>query len=151
MDSFSPVFLLPILSVTGSQKGGYSLRGNGSMDFEMLKQVGVNVESAMERFMGNNALYAKMLKKILYEPAFGELVHAVSACDRQAALAASHTMKGICGNLSLDPLFDLFSEQVVLMRADQWDDAYNILPEITETYTKTVETMRAWLDMRAEI
>ena len=80
------------------------------MDFEMLKQVGVNVESAMERFMGNNALYAKMLKKILYEPAFGELVHAVSACDRQAALAASHTMKGICGNLSLDPLFDLFSE-----------------------------------------
>ena len=51
------------------------------MDFEMLKQVGVNVESAMERFMGNNALYAKMLKKILYEPAFGELVHAVSACD----------------------------------------------------------------------
>ena len=64
------------------------------MDFEMLKQVGVNVESAMERFMGNNALYAKMLKKILYEPAFGELVHAVSACDRQAALAASHTMQG---------------------------------------------------------
>ena len=26
-----------------------------------------------------------------------------------------------------------------------------VLPEITETYTKTVETMRAWLDMRAEI
>ena len=44
------------------------------MDFEMLKPVGVNVESAMERFMGNNALYAKMLKKILHEPAFGELV-----------------------------------------------------------------------------
>lgn len=37
------------------------------------------------------------------------------------------------------------------MRADQRDDAYNMLPEITETYTKTVETMRAWLDMRAEI
>ena len=68
MDSFSPVFLLPILSVTGSQKGGYSLRGNGSMDFEMLKQVGVNVESAMERFMGNNALYAKMLKKFFTSP-----------------------------------------------------------------------------------
>lgn len=116
------------------------------MDFSLLNKVGINTNSAVERFMGNEALYAKMLKKFLDDHSFEKLNEAVSAGSGAAALEASHTLKGICGNLSIDSLFELFSEQVVLMRADKWDDAYGMMSDITEQYNKVSDALRTWFD-----
>ena len=118
------------------------------MDFTLLKRIGFNTDGAIERFMGNEALYIKMLKKFLDDTTFSKLTEAVSEESGQAALEASHTLKGICGNLSIENLFELFAEQVVLMRADKWKEAYAMMPEITETYTSVTETLRNWLDMQ---
>lgn len=117
-------------------------------DFEMLKQVGINTDSAIKRFMGNEALYIKMLRKFLADDTFASLVQAVSQRCGESALSASHTLKGISGNLSMDRLFELFSQQVVLMRADKWDEAYSMMTEINENYAKIVKTLSTWLDMR---
>ncbi|MBP1561922.1 MAG: Hpt domain-containing protein [Oscillospiraceae bacterium] len=118
------------------------------MDFTLLKNAGIDTDSAVERFVGNEALYAKMLKKFLDDQTFAALVKAVSEGSGEAALAASHTLKGVCGNLSIERLFELFSEQVVLMRADKWDEAYAMMTEITENYTKVTEALKAWFDMQ---
>lgn len=117
------------------------------MDFSLLKQAGIDTDSAVKRFMGNEALYAKMLKKFLEEPTYENLVRAVSEGNGKAALEASHTLKGICGNLAMDKLYELFTQQVVLMRADKWDEAYGMMAEITENYTKITETLANWLNM----
>ena len=69
-------------------------------------------------------------------------------CSRQAALEASHTLKGICGNLSFEKMFALFSEQVVLMRADKWDEAYAMMTEIAGQYDILTGTLRTWIDMQ---
>lgn len=111
------------------------------MNFTLLKQIGINTDSAIERFMGNEKLYEKMLKKFLVEGTFEKLTHAVSEKDRKAALEASHTLKGLCGNLSIDTLFELFNKQVVLMRADKWDEAYSMMTEITDTYKNVTEVI----------
>lgn len=66
------------------------------MDFSLLKQAGINTDSAVERFMGNEALYVKMLKKFLDDHTFADLVDAAAESCGQAALEASHTLKGIC-------------------------------------------------------
>lgn len=116
------------------------------MELSNLKQIGINTDSAFERFMGNQALYAKMLKKFLDEPSFAKLTAAANERNDQAALEASHTLKGVCGNLSIDILFDLFAEQVVLMRADKWDEAYAMMPEINEKYALVTDTLRSTLD-----
>lgn len=74
---------------------------------------------------------------------FSKLTEAVSEGTGQEALEASHTLNGICGNLSIDKLFALFSEQVVLMRADKWDEAYAMMPEIsTERGKKKIASER---------
>lgn len=117
------------------------------MDFTLLEQAGINTDSAIRRFMGNEALYARMLRVFLDEKTFSELVEAISKDNRKAALDASHTLKGICGNLSMIRLFELFSEQVALMRADNWDAAYGMMTEINENYAKITEALTAWLDM----
>lgn len=119
-----------------------------NMDFTLLKNAGIDTDSAIERFMDNEALYAKILKKFLDDTTFAELLNAVSEHSNDAALVASHTLKGLCGNLSMDELFRLFSEQVVLMRADRWDDAYAMMSDIVEMYTKTAQTLKMWFDMQ---
>lgn len=78
------------------------------MDFSLLKQVGINTDSAVERFIGNESLYARMLKKFLDDKTFEKLAAAVAEGSGQEALEASHTLKGVCGNLSIDSLFSLF-------------------------------------------
>lgn len=34
------------------------------------------------------------------------------------------------------------------MRADKWDEAYAMMTEITENYTKVTEALKAWFDMQ---
>ena len=64
--------------------------------------------------MGNEALYTKMLKKFLNDGTFASLTKAVSENDGKIALEASHTLKGICGNLSIDTLYELFQDKSYL-------------------------------------
>lgn len=131
-----------------NKKEDISAKEIKNMDLSLLKQVGINTDSAIERFMGNEALYAKMLKKFLDDRTFIKLTESVSEVNSQAAFEASHTLKGICGNLSIESLFDLFSKQVVLMRADKWDEAYAMMPEITEKYTLVIDIIRNWLNIQ---
>lgn len=135
-------------SAVGTVKEDVSAKETKNMELSSLKQIGINTDSAIERFMGNESLYAKMLKKFLGEPTFAKLTAAVAEGNGQAALEASHTLKGVCGNLSIESLFDLFAEQVVLMRADKWDEAYAMMPEITEKYELVTDTLRNCLDMQ---
>ncbi|MGN0578185.1 MAG: Hpt domain-containing protein [Ruminiclostridium sp.] len=118
------------------------------MNFDLLINAGIDVESAVKRFMGNEALYAKMLRKFLDDRNYENLVEAISLDNKADALAASHTLKGLCGNLSMDGLFKLFTEQVVLFRAEKWDEACGMMTEITAEYNATTDAIRAWLEIQ---
>lgn len=115
------------------------------MDFTLLTNAGVDVKSGLERFVGNEELYARMLKRFLEEPSYGRLVKAVQEQDKSEALAASHTLKGLCGNLSFMRLFELFSNQVALMRADEWEKAVGMMSDINESYDAMTEAIKEWL------
>lgn len=116
------------------------------MDKKILIDAGIDVEKAIMRFMGNEGLYAKMLKKFLDDANYENLVNAISEKNDDDALVASHTLKGLCGNLSMDKLYNLFSEQVVLMRADKWEEAYCMMPIITENYRKVTNAIKECFD-----
>lgn len=49
--------------------------------------------------------------------------------------------------MSIDCLFDLFAEQVILMRAEKWDEAYAMIPEITEKYAAVTDAIKKQLDI----
>lgn len=118
------------------------------MDFIILKNVGIDTDSAVERFMGNETLYAKMLKKFVDDNTFSSLLKAVAEDRKKDALDISHSLKGICGNLSLDLLYKLLSDQVTLMRNEQWEEAFGLMPEITESYNQIMETIRKWTELQ---
>ena len=115
------------------------------MDMEKrawLIAAGIDLDSALERMMGNEALLERFLKRFLDDANYGRLTAAIDAGDPDGALTASHTLKGVCGNLSMQQLFDLLTRQVAALRADDFAAARGMMPEITAAYGRVTDAIR---------
>ena len=116
------------------------------MDSRILMDAGIDAESALNRMMGSEALLERLFRRYLEDGNFSALSAAIEAGDREGALTASHTLKGMCGNLSMDRLYSLFSGQVDLMRAGDWEEAVNLMPRIREAYDEAVSAVKRCLE-----
>ena len=83
-----------------------------------LQEAGVDVDDALERMMGSEALLERLLGKFLEDENYQKLCAALDEKRQEDAVAASHTLKGVCGNLSMPALFSLFTRQVEALRLD---------------------------------
>ncbi len=101
---------------------------------QRLMDAGLDVPAALERFMNNETLLEKFLAKFPADPNHDRLAAAIAAGDQEGALTAAHTMKGVCGNLSMTALFDLLTRQVAAFRAGDWDGAVAMMPELDRLY-----------------
>lgn len=99
-----------------------------------LRAAGVDTDGALRRFSGNSALYERFLKKFLTDKTFMQITEAFAAGDREGALTATHTLKGVTANLGLDKLFAISTEMVDQIRADQFEDAAGKYPELKAAY-----------------
>lgn len=109
---------------------------------QKLTDAGINVSEALGRFMGNEALLEKFLKKFLDDTNYFALCEAVKSGDNEAALTASHTLKGVSGNLSMTELCGLTTEQVRTYREGRPDEAAAMMPKITEAYNRITAAIR---------
>ena len=111
---------------------------------EKLMGAGIDVPVALERFMGNEALLERFLKKFLKDASYEKLVAAIDAHQGEEALSAAHTLKGVSGNLAMTELFGLMTQQVAAFRANDWDKAVELMPEKTikyETVLAAIQTL----------
>lgn len=113
---------------------------------EKLRRIGVDTESAIERFMGNEALYTKFALRFIDDKNYEELVNAVETGDGKKAFAAAHALKGICGNLSFVSLYHAASELVEPLRGGSMESARKRLPEFVRRYDELIEILREWKD-----
>ena len=108
---------------------------------ERMEKNGFNVAEAMQRFMNNEQLWIKFLKKFKLDTSFGELVKAMEEKDATKAFEASHTLKGITGSLALSEFNKLVSEQTEYLRGTEsnFEAAVSMMPQITEVYENTTK------------
>jgi HPt (histidine-containing phosphotransfer) domain-containing protein len=106
--------------------------------FDELKALGVNTDDALQRFMGNSALYEKMLKKFVSASAEIKVMPCFESGDYTKALETAHTLKGVTGNLSLTPLYNAYSEVVSLLRVNDNEGAQSVLSDILPVQDKIV-------------
>lgn len=112
---------------------------------DLLRQAGIDVDDALGRFMGNEGLLARFLGQFPDDPNYRALVEAVAGGDRAGALTAAHTLKGLCDNLSMTVLYDLFTQQVALLRAEDWQGACALMPGISAAYRTAVDAIGSTL------
>lgn len=115
---------------------------------EQAAEKGINVDDALQRFMGNEALLEKMLKKLpetVYPSRYGgngqdlEVVAFLKSGDTTTALANAHTLKGIMGNLSITGLYQAYTDIVTALREGRPTDAEDILTAISDTQKDLLE------------
>ena len=99
-----------------------------------LESAGMDVDDAMERVLGSEALLEKLLTRFLADKNYPELLEGLGERDRVKAFTASHTLKGICGNLSMTELYGLFSEQVEALRSEDFDKADGLMEKISPAF-----------------
>lgn len=73
----------------------------------MLARYGIDYAEAMERFCGNESLFARIAVKYLDDPHVDALEAAMASGDAAAAEREAHSLKGVAGNLSFVCLYDL--------------------------------------------
>ncbi len=107
-----------------------------------LEEAGVDVASALERMMGSEALLERLLGKFLEDPQYPALCGAMKGGDAARAVIAAHTLKGVCGNLSMNGLYGLFTELVDALRAEDLPLADRLMEQIEPAYNRVAAAIR---------
>lgn len=108
-----------------------------------LEAGGINVDNALERFMGNEPMLERYLQKFLTEKSFAALEKAMAANDREAAGIAAHTLKSVCGTIGCDAMRKLVLRQEQCIRGGKWDEAVSMMPDIAGSYAAICDVLRA--------
>ncbi len=65
---------------------------------------GIDVDTALDRFMGNEEMYCRFLLKFFEDANYGRLQEAFEEKNPKACFEAAHAMKGVILNLGMDVL-----------------------------------------------
>ncbi len=109
---------------------------------EILENGGIDVDGLLDRCMKSEALVARLLKKFLADSTYAKLTEAVANNDMNAAIEAAHTLKGVCGNLSISDLFALLDKQVSTLRGGDMAGAVAMMPDVTRNYDKAIRAIQ---------
>ena len=107
-----------------------------------LEAAGIDTAQALERMMGSEALLERLLDRFLEDRNFPSLAAALECGDADGAVQAAHTLKGVCGNLSMNGLYRLFTRQVELLREGDLTRARAMMEEIAAGYHAVAGAIR---------
>lgn len=108
---------------------------------DRLKSAGIDIEDAMKRFMNNEAMYLKYLKRLPDEETYAMLSEAMEAGDVEQAFQAAHRLKGLIGNLSLVKINTALCDIVEVLRSGE-KPSENIWKQFVFIYEEMMEFIR---------
>ena len=101
-----------------------------------LEESGADVQATLKRFMGNENMYLKFLKKFPGDPNYQKLGESLEAGDYEEAFKCAHTLKGVAANLGLVPVQTTVSGLVEELRSKKNEDV------------DTAKTNALWQDLK---
>ena len=112
-----------------------------AMDKELkdkLVEGGFDVDTTLQRFMGNETLYFKFLKKLPADQNYKAFIEAVEKEDLEAAFRSGHTLKGVMSNLGVDGALKALVPMVEKLRANETVGLQEELKEFQDRYEKAI-------------
>ena len=106
------------------------------LTIEKLKEYGANVDEGLQRCMGNEDFYIKMVNMMLADNSIDKLKEAIAENNLDTAFEAAHALKGVAANLSLTPISDPAVEITELLRNRTEMDYSELVAKICEQKEK---------------
>lgn len=113
-----------------------------------LEESGADVPATLKRFMGNENMYLKFLKKFPEDQNYQKLGESLEAGNYEEAFRCAHTLKGVAANLGLTPVQTAVSGLVEELRSKKNEDvdaskANAIWQDLKKVYEQFVEIINA--------
>ena len=109
-----------------------------------LRDGGMDVDKTIECFSGNADMYERFLKKFPNDESYAQIAPAFAANDKEAALNAAHTLKGVSANLGMTALYAACSNTVALIRAEKFEEARSSCAEIDRSYDEVIRLIETF-------
>lgn len=109
---------------------------------KIFEEYGADYQATMERFMNNEGMYLRLLDMLFQDDNLAKLGSALEAGELDRAFEAGHTLKGVTGNMGLEPLFRVLGELVEPLRAGEKREDYLAMYERVQAEFKRVEAFR---------
>ena len=106
------------------------------LTIQALEEYGANVKEGLQRCMGKEDFYLRLVGMALADGGFAKLGEAIEEKDYKKGFEAAHALKGILSNLSLTPILDPVVEITELLRAGTETDYAPLYARIMEQYNK---------------
>ena len=115
---------------------------------ELYGLIGGNYAEAKSRLM-NDKLVSRFIIKFLDDTSYAQLMEGWEAGDGEAIFRASHTMKGVCGNLALTELFETADTITEAYREGNEEilaktDVPALIEELKSKYQNTMDAINAF-------
>ena len=112
---------------------------------EKLAEIGVDYSEVINRFMGKEDFYLRMLKMFLNDGNYEGLKRAVEQKNWPEAFTYAHTVKGLCGNLGLSGILEYIVPLTEEVRSAPYDEEniVNYMNDAAKAYEKTVEVIQS--------
>ncbi len=120
--------------------------GLGHVLFKALREWGADVDGALDRFLDDDALYAKCVLRFSQDDVFLRFEKSLEDGNFHKAFEAIHSMKGTCAILNLYPLGKPVKEVTEFLRVQQ-------LPprELMDEYHQLLSDYRSLVEKQVEI
>ena len=106
------------------------------MTVEQLKAIGCNTSEGLARCMNNEAFYLMLVNKFIATIDLSKLENALKSNDLDTAFKEAHSLKGVAGNLSLTPLFNVLVEMVEPLRNKEEKDYLPLFNKIKDLFNE---------------
>lgn len=104
-----------------------------------LKEMGCDLDGAMNRFLDDREFYFECYEKALTDKDFEELKEALLQRDAKAGFEYAHALKGVIANLGLTSLLEKISEIVEPLRFGNYEE------ELLEKYEAMMQERERYL------
>lgn len=109
-----------------------------------LEDAGVDIQETLRRFMNKDALYRKFLLKFVEDDTFEKIKPAMDSHNMEDAMIATHTLKGVTGNLGLKRLYKACVNTVNLIRQEEEEKAAASYQELAEAYEEICRIIKTY-------
>jgi HPt (histidine-containing phosphotransfer) domain-containing protein len=109
---------------------------------DALRAWGADVDAGMERMYADEQFYTKCLRLFEQDEHFQELDRAMIAKNYEDAFSAVHTLKGVAGNLSLEPLYKSLSAMTEKLRTKITNGVGPLYDEVKKQEAVFMEIMK---------
>lgn len=112
---------------------------------EGLTSAGINVDAALNRFMGKEAMLQKFFSKFLTDKSYAALLDGMKNGDSEAARAAAHMLKSVCGTIGCENMQAMVTNLESQLKSGNFEEAQRNLPEVEAEYARVCAAINNFL------